>query len=64
MKTLNNKMNQVADKIGVARLGEELEYNGFLVAYMMYLNDRKVYSSFFGEELDELLNDLLTPLNY
>ena len=61
MKTLNNKINQVADKIGVTRLADELEYNGFLVAYMMYLNDYKVY---YSEELDELLNDLLTPLNY
>lgn len=61
MKTLNDKINQVADKIGVARLGETLEYNGYLVAFTMYLNDYKV---FYSEELDELLNDLLTPLNY
>ncbi len=64
MKTLNKKMHQVADKIGVARLGEELEYNGYLVAYMMFLNGHNIYYSFFGEELDELLNDLLTPFNF
>lgn len=61
MRTLNNKINQVANKIGVGRLADELEYNGYLVAYMMYLNDIKVQ---YSEELDELLNDLLTPLNY
>ena len=61
MKTLNKKMNQVADKIGVARLGETLEYNGYLVAYTLYLYDFRVY---YSEELDELLNDLLTPLNF
>ena len=60
MKTLNKKINKVADKIGLTRLGETLEYNGYFVAYYMYLNDKNVY---YSEELDELLNDLLTPLN-
>ena len=54
-------MNQVADKIGVTRLGETLEYNGYFVAYYMFLNDKNVY---YSEELDELLNDLINPLNY
>ena len=61
MKTLNKKMNQVADKIGVTRLGETLEYNGYLVAYTLYLYDFRVY---YSEELDELLDDLLTPLKF
>ena len=61
MKTLNNKMNQVADKIGVTRLANELEYNGYLIAFTMFLNGNSVY---YTEELNELLNDLLTPLNY
>ena len=55
MRTLNNKMNQVAHKIGLGRLADELEYNGYLVAYMMYQNDLKVQ---YSEELNELLNDL------
>lgn len=54
-------MNQVADKIGVTRLGETLEYNGYLVAYTLYLYDFRVY---YSEELDELLDDLLTPLKF
>ena len=61
MQTLNNKMNQVADKIAVTRLGETLEYNGYFVAYYMFLNDKNVY---YSEELDEPLNDLINPLNY
>ena len=61
MKTLNNKINQVADKIGLTRLADELEYNGYLVAYMMYLNDLNVQ---YSEELDELLNDLLVNYYY
>ncbi len=61
MKTLNNKINQAADKMGVARLGEALEYNGYLVAFNLWLNG---YNVNYTEELDELLGDLLTPLNF
>ena len=61
MKTLNNKMNQVADKIGVTTLGKELERNGYLVAFDMYLRDINIYWS---TSLNELLEEMLEELNF
>ena len=56
MKTLNKKISQVADKIGVTTLGKELERNGYLVAFDMYLRDINIY---YSESLDELLDEML-----
>jgi hypothetical protein len=61
MKTLNKKMNQVADKIGVTTLGKELERNGYLVAFDMYLRDIKIYHS---AGLDQLLEEMLEQLKF
>ena len=54
-------MNQVADKIGVTRLGETLEHNGYLVAFDMYLRDINIYHS---ESLSQLLDEMLEELNF
>ena len=61
MKTLNKKINKVADKIGVTTLGKELERNGYLVAFDMYLRDINIY---YSESLDELLDEMLQELNF
>lgn len=61
MKTLNKKISQVADKIGVTTLGKELERNGYLVAFDMYLRDINIY---YSESLDELLDEMLQELNF
>ena len=61
MKTLNKKMNQVADKVGVTTLGKELERNGYLVAFDMYLRDINIY---YSESLVELLDEMLEELNF
>ena len=54
-------MNQVADKIGVTTLGKELERNGYLVAFDMYLRDINIYWS---TSLNELLDEMLEKLNF
>jgi hypothetical protein len=61
MKTLNKKINQVADKIGVTTLGKELERNGYLVAFDMYLRDINIY---YSTSLNELLEEMLEELNF
>ena len=61
MKTLNKKISQVADKIGVTTLGKELERNGYLVAFDMYLRDINIYHS---ESLSQLLDEMLEELNF
>ena len=61
MKTLNNKINQVADKIGVTTLGKELERNGYLIAFDMYLRDMNIY---YSESLSQLLDEMLEELTF
>ena len=61
MKTLNNKINQVADKIGVTTLGKELERNGYLIAFDMYLRNMNIY---YSESLSQLLDEMLEELTF